>query len=169
MKTQKITLLGVMLALTVVLSIAESMFPAVAFLPPGVKIGLSNVVIMYAVFFIGKKEAFFLAFLKSVFVLSTRSVTAFILSLSGGILSIIVIIILMYTIKKISYIILSVFGAVFHNIGQITALSLILKQNYIFYYIPILIISGVIMGCITGMLLKAVMPALYYINKKNDN
>ena len=61
MKTQKITLLGVMLALTVVLSIAESMFPAVAFLPPGVKIGLSNVVIMYTVFFIGKKETFFIS------------------------------------------------------------------------------------------------------------
>lgn len=53
---------------------------------------------------------------------------------------------------------LSITGSVFHNIGQIIAVSIILNNNYVFYYFPVLIISGIIMGSITGVLLNIIMP-----------
>lgn len=159
--TQILTLTAMMLTLTVILSILENMIPILPYLPPGVRIGLANIVIMYSLFFIGKRYAILLSIIKSIFILTTRGVTSAILSLCGGLLSIFIIIILIAIFKnKISFIILSIFGAIFHNIGQLTAISIILGDNtYIYYYLPILLISGIIMGCITGTLLKVLIPA----------
>jgi len=160
MKTKHIALSGLMLSLTIVLSIAESFFPTLPLLPPGIKIGLSNVIVMYSIFFTKKKYAFFLAIFKSFFVFLTRGMTACFLSFGGGIFSILIIILFASIFKeKISYITLSILGAVFHNLGQIVILGIITNNNYIFWYFPILIISGIIMGTITGILLKTIMPA----------
>ncbi len=159
MQTKHIALSGLMLSLTIVLSIAESFFPTFPFLPPGVKIGLSNIIIMYSIFFTKKSYAFFLAIFKSLFVFLTRGATACLLSFGGGIFSILIIIFFIFVFKeKISYITLSILGAVFHNLGQIIILGIITNNKYIFGYFPILIISGIIMGTITGILLKTIMP-----------
>ncbi len=158
-----------MLSLIIVLSIIESFFPPVPFLPPGVKLGLSNIIVMYSLFFTTKKCTAFLVFSKSLFVFLTRGVVAGSLSLGGGIFSIIIILLFSTLLKeKISYITLSVLGAVFHNIGQITVLGVITNNKNIFWYCPILIISGIIMGAITGVALNAIMPAFKKIFKKQN-
>ncbi len=167
MRTKNIALSGLMLSLIIVLSIIESLFPALPFLPIGVKLGLSNIVIMYSIFFINKKNSFFLAFFKSFFVFLTRGLIASLLSFGGGILSILIIILFLSIFKnKISYLTLSILGAVFHNIGQISVLGIITNNVYIFYYLPVLIVSGIFMGIITGVLLQAIMPAFKKIFKK---
>lgn len=169
MKTKNIALNGLMLSLIVVLSIIESFFPPVPFLPPGVKLGLSNVIIMYSLFLTKRRYTAFLVVAKSLFVFLTRGAVAGSLSLVGGIFSIIVILLFSYLLKeKISYITLSVLGAVFHNIGQITVLGFITNNKNIFWYCPILIISGIIMGVITGIVLNAIMPAFKTIFKKTN-
>lgn len=166
MKTEDIALSGLMLALLIVLSIVESLFPVFPFLPVGVKLGLSNIVIMYSLFFINKKYSFFIAFFKSFFVFLTRGLTASLLSFGGGMLSIIIIILFALIFKKrISYLTLSMLGAVFHNIGQISVLAVITDNHYIFYYLPVLIISGIFMGAVTGILLQAIMPAFKQVFK----
>lgn len=168
MKTKNIALSGLMLSLTIVLSVVESFFPPLPFLPPGVKIGLSNIVVMYSLFFIKIKYAFCLALFKSFFIFLTRGATAGLLSLGGGLLSILVIIIFISIFKeKISYITLSILGAIFHNLGQIIIFGIITNNEYIFWYFPILIISGIIMGTLTGILLNAIMPAFKKIFKYN--
>ena len=161
MSVQKLTRTALMLALIIVLSILENMLPPLPALPPGVHLGLSNIVTMYALFTIDKKTAVTLNFLKSVFVFMTRAAIAGALSLMGGMLSILAVILLDRLIgKKVSYTALSVAGAVFHNIGQLTGVIIILDNPAALGYLPVLIVSGVIMGSVTGTVLNVVMPRL---------
>ncbi len=162
-KAKYISYMAIMLALIVVLSIFEGALCAALLLPPGVKPGLGNIVIMFALFFIGKKQAFCLNVLKGLFALITRGVTAGILSLCGGLLSMCVIILLMLIFKeKISYMLLSIAGAIAHNMGQLVMASIIINSSFALYYFPVLIVSGAVMGSLTGILLKTLMPVLKY-------
>lgn len=164
--SRKVAVLGLMLTLMFVLGIIESMLPPLPLLPPHFKLGLANVLAMYCIFFIGKKEAYTLTFLKSAFVFMTRGQVAATLSLTGGILSVTVIIIAMFLFRSsLSYITFSILGAIFHNIGQILAFSVIMKSWYVFYYLPVLLIGGIILGAVTGILFKKLIPYLESIVK----
>ena len=159
--TRKIVLTGLLFALAIVLSIIENALPTLAIPVPGVKLGLSNIAVMYALFFVNAGQAFSIAVLKSGFVLITRGATAAFLSLFGGILSIIIMLIIMVVFKeKVSYLIISIAGSVFHNIGQFIAISIIYTSMGLWAYLPLLIIAGVIAGIVTSVLLKIIMPAL---------
>ncbi len=160
-RTKYMTYMAMLLTLTIVLSIFESALPSFTAVP-GVKPGLANIVVMFTVFFIGKRYAIILNIAKSLFVLITRGAVAGILSLCGGMLSILVIILLLHIFKdRISYVLLSIGGAISHNIGQIIAVSFMLN-GYAYMYLPVLIVSGVVMGSVTGTLLKVLMPVLSY-------
>jgi heptaprenyl diphosphate synthase len=159
-KTRALTLTALLFALALVLSIVESSFPPLFTAAPGIKLGLSNIVVMYALFFLNKKQAFLIAILKAVFVYVTRGMVAGILSLCGGTLSLLVMILLMILFKeKVSYLVLSIFGALFHNIGQLAAVSFIYTSIYLWVYLPVLMISGVIAGIATSTLLRFILPA----------
>lgn len=161
-KAKYVSYMAMLLTLIVVLSIVESMLVGLMALPPFVRLGLANIVTMFALFFIGKKEALELSVIKSIFVLMTRGFTAGILSFFGGLISIIVIILLSAVFKdRISYLLLSIAGAVFHNLGQLSVATVILN-TYTLYYAIVLIPMGVVMGCITGILLKTLLPVLSY-------
>lgn len=165
-KTRTLTLTALLFALAIVLSIVESFFPPVFIAAPGIKLGLSNIVVMYALFFLNKKEAFMITVLKAIFVYATRGLVAGFLSLCGGTLSILVMVLLMVLFKKkVSYLILSIFGAIFHNLGQLVAVSLIYTSIYLWVYLPVLMISGVIAGVATSTLLRFIMPAFRRLTK----
>lgn len=153
--TRTVTTLALMLALIFVLSLFEGMLPP---LPMNMRFGLSNVVTMYALFFLGKKPAFLLAAAKSLFVLSMRGPTAGLLSLSGGMLSLCVLVVLSYALHDASYLFLSVFGAIAHNLAQITAASYLTSTNLFTFYLPVMTVAGILTGCLTGTLLRVVMP-----------
>lgn len=159
---KKVAFMGMLFALSMALSFLENMI-TIPGMPPGVKLGLSNIVTMYCIFFLGAPSAYTLAVLKALFVLSTRGVIASALSLSGGLLSISVML-LMIHIKKanFSYLILSIFGAVSHNIGQIIMARFIIGTALVYFQIPILLVSGVIFGIITSTVLRIILP---YIKK----
>lgn len=160
-KTRQLVLTSLLFALALILSIIENMLPPVMVSVPGVKFGLSNIAVMYALFFIGKKEAFIIAVLKAFFVFITRSAVAALLSFCGGMLSIMVMSVLIYIFKdNISYLLLSVCGAVFHNIGQFAAVTLLYTNLYLWVYLPVLLISGVLAGIATATILRFIMPAL---------
>ncbi len=160
-KAFKITYMGLLFSLSIVLSLLESMIPLTGILPPGAKLGLSNVVTMYMLFFVGKRQAITLVLLKSFFAFLMRGFTASIMSFCGGLLSLFVMIIITIISKKrASYLILSICGAVFHNIGQLIVAVLILSNVKVLWYFPMLIISGMVMGILTSLVLKAVLPAI---------
>jgi heptaprenyl diphosphate synthase len=164
--TYYIALMGLLFAFSLVLTYVEYLIPPTPMLPPGVKLGLSNIVTMYCLFFLGRKSAFTIVFLKSGFVFLIRGITAFLMSLSGGLLSaLVMMLLLMLTSANISYLIISIAGAIAHNIGQIIIASFILGTSLVLAYLPLLIVSGLIMGSTTGTLLKVVMPAFRVFNR----
>lgn len=156
-----IAMMGLMLALALVLSIIESWIPPIPALPPGVKLGLANIVTMYVMFFLGRRSAYVIVVLKSGFVLITRGLIAAAMSLGGGLLSATVMLLLLIPKKhRISYFLISVAGAVAHNVAQLFVASIITGTPLVFGYLPVLLISGVVMGSVTGVLLRVVLPAM---------
>ncbi len=159
-KTKILVLTALLFAVALVLSVVENSLPTLPIYVPGVKFGLSNIAVMYALFFLNKKSAFTIAVLKAGFVLITRGPVAGLLSFFGGILSLVIMSLLIIIFKdKISYFVLSIFGAVFHNIGQFVAISCIYTNMYLWVYMPVLLISGVVAGMATSILLRFIMPA----------
>lgn len=166
-KTKGLVLTGLLFAIAMVLSVVENSFPPIMAAVPGVKMGLSNIAVMYALFFLNKQQAYTIAILKAGFVFLTRGAVASLLSLCGGILSLTIMVILMIVFKKrISYLILSIFGAVFHNIGQLIAISFVFTSIYIWVYLPVLLFSGILAGIATSILLKFILPALQRVGLK---
>jgi heptaprenyl diphosphate synthase len=158
-------LTGLLFALAIVLSVIENSLPPIPVPVPGVKLGLSNIAVMYALFFLGKSRAFMIAILKAAFVFMIKGGIAGLLSLSGGLASLAVMLLLMFLFQdKISYLILSVSGAVFHNAGQFTAVSFVFTNIFLWPYLPVLMLAGIIAGIFTSVLLKSIMPALNRLN-----
>ncbi len=156
-------------ALAVVLSIIESMLPAPVPVP-GVKFGLSNIVVMYALFFLEKQDAILIAFLKGLFATLTRGVTAGLLSTAGGLLSIFVMLVFMRIWKeKGSFFLYSMSGALAHNIGQFLVITMLYTSVGIWYYLPVLVVAGVAAGMITAVLLKYIMPVLNHLGLNKGN
>lgn len=160
-KTQKIALLGILSAQALALSFIENLIPAMPFLPPGVKLGLSNIVTMFTAGTMGLLPALAVTLIKSLFVLLTRGVTAFFMSFGGGLLSTVAMCLMIKFVKdKSGFVGVAVVSAVCHNIGQLAVSIIVTKTTAFVYYAPVLLLSGVVMGIITGIILKAVMPLL---------
>ena len=150
-----------MLALVIILVAIERMLPPLPMLPPQFgRIGISNVIVMYVVFFLGKRDAIVMAVLKAFFTFLMRGAMAAVLSLVGGLLSVLFIILLWHIFKdRISYVALSIFGAIGHNMGQLLMATLILQTPALFAaYLPFMLIAGAIFGTITGIFLNIIMP-----------
>ncbi len=159
-KTKLLVLTALLFAVALVLSVVENSLPSISGSVPGVKLGLSNIAVMYALFFLDKRQAFIIAVLKAGFVFITRGPIASLLSLSGGVASVIIMALLIYIFKdKISYLILSIFGSVTHNVGQFVVISFIYTNMYLWVYLPVLLIAGVIAGIATSVLLRFILPA----------
>lgn len=160
LKAKNIALCGIFLALSAGISAAEAMLP----LPLGVKPGFSNLPVMVSMMNQGGKYGFAVCILRSVFVLMTRGVTAFLMSLTGGILSYCAMLFI-YKKTDVSYMLMSVCGALIHNLGQLVMASFIMNTA-IFGYLPVLLISGCIAGSVTGIMLKFLTDAICRSDKK---
>lgn len=159
-KTHEIALSGLLFALAMALSFIEGTL-VIPGLMPGMKLGLANIVVMYALFFMGAKQALVLDLLKALFVFLVSGWTAGFLSLCGGLLSLLVMWILYYHFPvRPTWFILSVCGALFHNVGQLLGASVILSSTMSLYYAPIMLILGLVMGAVTSVTLRAILPAL---------
>lgn len=154
-KSQKTAFSGILLALSIAISSVEMLIP----LPLGVKPGFSNLPVMISMSELNIGISFSIVLLKSFFVLLTRGTTAFIMSLSGGLLSFLIMLIIFRT-TKFSFLLISICGGLAHNLGQLTAACIILNHTAIIYYLPILVISGCIAGAITGITANILIPIL---------
>ena len=152
--------LGVLLGLVMVLSLLEHLF-VMPFMPPHVKPGLANVIVMYSVFAMGGRSAVWLVVMKALFVLVTRGLVAGLLSFCGGLLSVGVII-LFSTIyrKRLGYAVISVGGALAFNGGQLAVAMVLMATPMLVFYLPLLMVAGIAAGLLTGALLRALMPVL---------
>ena len=158
--TYKIALFGVLSAVALTLSYLEGLIPTVAFMPPGAKMGFSNIATMFAASSMGIVSALAITFIKALFAGITRGVTAFFMSLRGGILSTVTMYLLFKLSKKTGYMAIGIICALVHNFGQLIVAIITAGNLSVLGYAPVLLISGTVTGAVTGTVLRAVMPAL---------
>lgn len=151
-------LLGVLGALTLTLSFLEGLLPPLPMTPPGFKLGLSNLVCMFAAESLGLPAALFLAVLKGGFAFLGRGVTAGLMSLSGAVLSTLCSNVLLQK-TKLSYLIIGVCGAMAHNAAQLLC-AWALTTRAVLFYLPMLVLLSVGAGLLTGLLLRCLLPLL---------
>jgi len=157
MKTKKLTLLALTTALAMILSFVESQIPAFVAIP-GIKTGLANIAVVFALYRIGAKEAAGVSLVR-VFLVSLLfgHVMSMFYSLAGAALSLAGMLLLKKS-GKFSCLAVSVAGGVLHNVGQIAMACILLETNVITYYLPWLVLSGtiagVVIGIVSGLLIK---------------
>lgn len=148
-KTKRLVLLAMLTAVAMILSYVESLLPSVGI--PGVKMGLANIAVIFALFRFGWKEAAALSLVRVVLVsLLFGSVGAMLYSLAGAVLSLAVMA-LLRRIDRFSTVGISVAGGVAHNAGQILMAMLILQTKQLLGYLPVLDVSGIAGGVLTGL------------------
>ena len=151
MKTQKLTVMALTTTIALVLSFIESQIPAFVAVP-GVKMGLANIAIVYALYRLGWKEAALISLIRVVLMsLLFGSAASFLYSLAGAVLSLLGMALLKKT-GKFTEIVVSVAGGVLHNIGQIAMASIILETDALRYYLPFLLVSGILAGVVIGLI-----------------
>ncbi len=151
MKNKKLVLLSMTLCLSLSLAYIDSIIPY-NFLIPGIKMGLANIAIVFALYKFGIKEAILISLLRVLImgVLFNNGLT-FLYSLAGAILSLLEMIIL----KKLNVFDeygVSISGALAHNIGQLMCAYFLLKTDVLIYYLPYLLLSGLFSGLFIGIL-----------------
>ncbi|MBE6136924.1 MAG: Gx transporter family protein [Erysipelotrichaceae bacterium] len=157
MSVKRLAIIAMLTAMAIVLSILESFIPMFI---PGVKLGLANVIILIMLYEFKISEALIVDILRILVVAILRSTLlspTFIMSLSGGVLSF-VIMLIFSRIKVFSIIGVSVLGSISHCFGQIIAAMLLLSSEAVVYYLPFIAIlscaTGVLCGLITKLYLK---------------
>ena len=158
MKNKKITSISLLSALAIIFGYIESLFPAFAAIP-GIKLGVSNIVILLALYKSDAKTGYLIMIIK-VFATSIlfSGLNVLLYSLLGGIFSISAMI--FFKNFNLSIIGISIVGGIFHNIGQLLTAGIILKTTSVIYYLPILLISGLLFGFITGLVSKIIISRL---------
>lgn len=151
MNTRKIVTYGILIAVALVLSYLESLIPAF-FAVPGMKLGLTNLVVIVALYLMGTKSALFINIIRVLLVgLLFGNVISLLYSLAGAVLSWVVMVLLKRT-GKFSIVAVSIAGGVFHNIGQILIAMLVLKTVAIGWYLLILWFTGIAAGAVIGII-----------------
>lgn len=159
-RAKDVALTGMLFALAIALSWLESCITPLLGLIPALKLGLSNIVVMYALLFLRSRTAFLLVILKAFFALVTRGATAGILSASGGILSFLILWLLLHLPYSVGEYIFCVSGALAHNLGQLGAASMILSSAMALAYAPVLLVAGIVVGAISCILTKSLVGAM---------
>ena len=151
MKTRKLTTMALLCAIALTIFIVEAQIPAPIPIP-GVKLGLSNIVTVYAVFALGAKEGalilFARIFLGAVF--SGNFGTIF-YSAAGGALAILTTIGLKFVLRESQLWIAGCLGAIAHSIGQMIVAVWLTGTPSLLIYLPVLILCSIFSGLFTGL------------------
>lgn len=165
MTTKKMVNHGMLLTIALILSYIESLIPF-GFGIPGIKLGLANMAVVLCMYCLGTKEALLLNVMRILLAgFMFGNLYSIIYSLAGGMLSFLI----MWLAKRINFWSVggvSVLGGVCHNIGQIFIAAFVVKTAGVFYYIPYLMIAGVLTGWLIGLITKLVIPYFERIERK---
>ncbi len=151
MKIKKMTICAVLSAFALIIFVLEGQIPPIVAIP-GVRLGLANVVILYALAVLSPREAIIILFIK-VFLgnLFAGSWVSLFYSAFGGVMCFLAEYIMYRYVTRKELWAVSVIGAVFHNIGQIIAATMLLGTEKIVWYLVILIPAGMLTGAFTGL------------------
>lgn len=161
MKTRDLVRSALLISAALTLSYMERFIPLQVLIPlPGIKVGLANIVSMFALYFLGVKQGFSILVIRcilgSVF---GGSISGLAMSLTGGILAYAMMAIVK-SIPLFSVYGVSILGAAAHNLGQIIAAAVMMGTFFTFYYLPLLLVAAIIVGMMTGTLASLTFQAM---------
>lgn len=158
---KRTVIVAIFAAVAVVLSLVESLIP-VNMSVPGAKLGLANIMVLTCLYFLRARDAFMMVLLKTLltaFIFGTFS--SFLFSIMGALFSFAAMwFLLLVGRRRLSVIGISIVGGIAHNIGQLTAAALYFSTTKIFYYLPMLLIMGVLTGIAVGIAVRYLIPSL---------
>ena len=139
------------IAVAMILSYIESQIPPLFTAVPGIKMGLANIAVVFALYKLGWKEAVGVSLIRVVLVsILFGTVASLFYSLAGAVLSLLGMGLLKKT-GRFTEIVVSVAGGVLHNIGQIAMACILLETDALKYYLPFLLVSGILAGVVIGV------------------
>ena len=151
MNTRKLTTLGLLSAIALTIFMVEAQIPALVPIP-GVKLGLANIVTVFAVFALGGREAALILgvriFLGAVF---AGNFSTIFYSAGGGALAILTTIGLKRVLTKRQLWVAGILGAVAHSIGQMAVAATVSGTPSLLIYLPVMIVCSIITGLFTGL------------------
>jgi heptaprenyl diphosphate synthase len=149
-ETRRMVTISVLISVAMILSYVESLIPAFVSIP-GVKIGLSNIATVFALYALGWPHAICVSVVRVVLsAILFGNIQSLFFSLMGAALALLSMILLKKT-DKLTSVGISVVGGVCHNIGQVIAACIVLENAVIAYYIIPLLVSGTIAGVVIGI------------------
>lgn len=155
-KTYRVALSSMLVALMLVLGFVESQLPVAPGIP-GIKLGLSNGVLIFAVYMLGIPSAYLLMVLKVVLSgLLFGGVNAMMYSFAGGLVSM-TLMCLLSRVPGVHPIVVSMVGGVAHNAGQVALAMVLLGTPKLWYYLAVLMAVGLGTGALTGIAANSVM------------
>ena len=162
MKVKKVAVLGLCVALAMIMSYIESLFP-LNLAVPGIKMGLANIVIIFLLYRVGFSSACIVSLIR-VFLVSMLfgNVMMMAYSIAGAVLSLAVRLVLKKC-GKFSVVGVSIAGGVAHNAGQIIMAVILLGAKQIAYYLPVLAVTGTVTGVLIGIAASVVIKRVKHI------
>ncbi len=165
MNTKKLTRMALLTVIALTIFVAEAQIPPIVPIP-GVKLGLANIVTVWAVFLLGPGEAALILLVRVILgSLITGQMMALMYSLAGGAMCLCVMLPLRKILTEKQIWVCSVLGAIAHNIGQILVAIAITRTPSLIVYLPVLLVSGVLTGLFTGICAQLLIRRLRAIMK----
>lgn len=160
-KTQRLARAALLTALALGLSWMERFIPLQLLVPlPGIKLGLANLVTLFALYFLGGRMALAILCVRCLLgSLFGGGVTAFCFSITGGLLALAVMA-LARRLPLLSVYGVSILGAAAHHVGQILVAVALLRSGYVVAYLPFLLLVAIATGFLTGAISSALFRAM---------
>lgn len=165
---RSVALLGILGALAMLMSFLENLLlPDLPLLPPGAKLGLSNIITTLTGALLGGQAAFLITALKALFAFVTRGATAGLMSACGGVLSTLgLVLLLRQQGRTLTFLGISVLCAALHNLGQLLCAAALTGTVSMLNYGKYLLLFSLFTGTLTGVMLNVLMPRLMRLNLK---
>ena len=159
--TKQLTLCAMLAAMALALSYLENVFPLSLAIPiPGIKLGLANIVTVFALYALGPVQALLILLARCILgAIFAGNMNALLFSLLGGVTAMLVMIVLS-RLRRLSVYGVSVGGAAAHNCGQVAAAILTLGNTAPLYYLPVLLGVSLFTGALTGLVAACLFRAL---------
>lgn len=147
---RRLTLLALLTAIALTIFLVEAQLPVIPI--PGVKLGLANIVTVYAMFVLGPGDTLMIlcarVFLGAVF---SGQMSTLLYSAGGGLACWLVMLGLRAVLTPRQIWLCSPIAAVFHNLGQLLVAAWVMRTWAVLAYLPYLLLSGILTGVFTGL------------------
>ena len=159
---KRVATVAILIAVAFVLSWIELILSITTPIP-GIKIGLANLAVLFTMYYCSEKEAFMVLVGRLILnAILFGNVNSLIYSVAGGLLSFVIMVICKKLFPK-HIIYISITGGVFHNIGQLTAASIVMN-TFLSWYMPYLIIGGILAGLFNGIVCQKLLKSSWFKN-----